>query len=226
MTPVPVPNPASPALFISLPLIFVSAVLGALLPLRTPSYLCSLTSSLLLSTALLHLFPSSFRLSFTPYPFPALFLILGFLLLLVISRLPSKSSTTPLLFLLFSFHAFLEGFTLSLSPKLLIPLTLAILAHKFFAALALSASISHLPRSSHLWAVLIFAALTPLGAVFALVADSVWDVEQGVFIPILNAVTAGAFMYVALVEMVDPDGFKLIPYVIGVTIMAVLAIFV
>lgn len=110
-----------------------------------------------------------------------------------------------------SFHALVEGVSLGVSllrPASFAALTLAILAHKLFAAVALGSALTATAdgdRVLHRRAVymcVVFAAVTPLGAIAGITLLDVLPAHMSsLLLPVVNLLSCGVFIYVALVEL-------------------------
>jgi solute carrier family 39 (zinc transporter), member 1/2/3 len=113
-----------------------------------------------------------------------------------------------------SFHSLMEGLTLGVSQRSrrqFLALLVAILAHKFFAAFALGISLSSAAstpagRRAALHAAVVFALTTPVGAAAGLCVSSALLPRAATAVCAgLGAVSAGIFVYIALVELVAED---------------------
>jgi zinc transporter 1/2/3 len=151
------------------------------------------------------------------YPFTFLIAGVGFLLVLCIERViihgenlheTHTMKTHPyLLTLVLSIHSVIAGVALGLEGASLtaIALFVAIIAHKSFAAFALSVSFhdAKFDPAKTKRTLLIFSAMTPLGVLLGGVAASLFQgtgahAVEGIF----DALAAGTFIYVATLDIV------------------------
>ncbi|KAI0567418.1 zinc transporter 1 [Gracilaria domingensis] len=114
-----------------------------------------------------------------------------------------------------SFHSFLEGVSLGVSlldVASFTALSLAILVHKFFAALALGSTLtasadgdSKLQKHAIYWCIF-FSSVTPFGAMIGMILlEMLPDHINALSMPALTLVSAGVFLYVALVELLAEE---------------------
>jgi zinc transporter ZupT len=113
-----------------------------------------------------------------------------------------------------SFHSLMEGMALGASrpsQSQFLALLAAILTHKFFAAFALGNSLSIAAstiqgKKPAMSAAVGFALTTPIGAIFGMALSSSILPQAGRVVSAgLSSVSAGIFLYIALVELVAED---------------------
>ncbi|CAN8063471.1 unnamed protein product [Agarophyton chilense] len=135
------------------------------------------------------------------------------------SHRPPSSAHSPavaiVLAVSLSFHSFLEGVSLGVSrsdSSSFTALSVAILVHKLFAALALGSALTisadgrpELQKRS-VYMCLFFAAVTPLGALSGIALLHVLpDHATVVLVPVFNLLSAGVFLYVGMVELLADE---------------------
>lgn len=186
-------------------------------------------AGILASAALVHLLPAahdSFR-KYVPnveYPLAGMFALFGACAVYILDHIvtgntekSAKSSSAMLGYVLgatLSFHAFVEGVALGASVirrALFASIFAAILVHKFFAALSLGFSLARMvhvdstARTHALLMAVMFALVTPVGAFFGMVivAQVLSKNLAQVVTAALAAISAGVFLYIALVELLE-----------------------
>lgn len=211
--------------FTSLSGLFVVSLSGALLPIvlarRFGKYAIfpiadSFAAGILCSAAFIHLLPDATE-ELQPlnikYPVAgalAVFGAIGVHLLDVCSTSTSTNHTSYVLASALTVHALLEGLALgagALKQHTFIAIFAAILLHKAFAAMSLGAALSSssLSKRSYFIIAVVFAAVTPLSALSALLlVRNILVPSHARFVSAsLTAVSAGVFAYVALAELLQ-----------------------
>lgn len=115
-------------------------------------------------------------------------------------------------------HAIVEGLSLGAmlsDSRRFAMISAAVLAHKVFAALALGSSLAGAVEKSvegrqeakraALATAVLFACLTPLGALVGVLLVSVAGFQATLGAALLNCVSAGVFVYVALVDLLAEE---------------------
>jgi len=208
-------------------------------------------SGVFLSAALLHLLPES-EASFNHvlgtinYPAAQLICIITFIVLLLMERSvliyghshkPDHNITTPLLLtLVLTIHSFVEGAAIGISSSFAgaFVIYLAIIAHKGSESFALSANLHryNLSLRSITRIILIFSLMTPLGVFAASLTKSLLHTSSGEWLEaIFNAVATGTFLYLGTAHIVEGEKSfdnigEIVSLIIGITLMAVVAIWV
>jgi len=116
----------------------------------------------------------------------------------------TEKSNSWLLPFLLSIHSLVEGAALGFedtvddTSKVLI----AIIGHKLFAAFALGVNLTknNVSTDRLIKMVVVFAIMTPLGILLGLVA--VWNSNQTMIAEAVKAISAGTFIYIAMVEVI------------------------
>lgn len=141
-----------------------------------------------------------------------------------------------LLFFALCFHSLMEGLGMGSAQGggLLLPVVLAVLAHKGLAAFALGCSLSHssLPGWKFWTFVSIFSSGTPLGCVIGMASTRVGSAAtQGAVSGACIALASGTFLQVSSMELLPrvmaEEGHRLLAscgLVMGFAVMALLAI--
>ncbi|PXF41237.1 Zinc transporter 6, chloroplastic [Gracilariopsis chorda] len=196
----------------------------------------------LLSAALVHLLPSAIvalskQLS-TTYPLGGLLCLLGacsvYVLDVVARRIETCHKLIPVhahnghthlhspavalvLAVSLSFHSLVEGVSLGVSlldTTSFTALSIAILAHKLFAAVALGSALTvtadgdPVLQKRSVYMCVLFAAVTPVGAMGGVALLDVLSTSvYSVLLPAVNVLSSGVFLYVALVELLA-DQFR------------------
>ena len=212
-------------------------------------------SGVFLSAALLHLLPESEQafshvLGTINYPAAQLICIITFIVLLLMERSvliyghchephhqASDNLTTPfLLTLVLTVHSFVEGAAIGISSSFAgaFVIYLAIIAHKGSESFALSTNLHryNLTLRSITRIILIFSLMTPLGVFAASLTKFFLQTNSGEWLEaIFNAVATGTFLYLGTAHIIE--GVKsferigeLVSLIIGITLMAVVAIWV
>jgi len=208
-------------------------------------------SGVFLSAALLHLLPESeegFRhvLGAINYPAAQLICVITFIVLLLMERgvliyghahQPNGTLTTPfLLTLVLTVHSFVEGAAIGISASFAgaFVIYLAIIAHKGSESFALSANLHRynisLPNITRI--ILIFSLMTPLGVFAASITKYLLQTNSGAMLEAtFNAVATGTFLYLGTAHIIEgAKSFEhigeLLSLIIGITLMALVAIWV
>ena len=136
-----------------------------------------------------------------------------------------------------SFHSVIEGLALgsAQNQKSIFVLAVAILSHKFLAAVSLGISLlkADIARANHIWYAAIFSGMTPFGALMGfLIADYLAMDYVNLFAAVCQALGSGTFLYISLLEFIPEElsggdiGKKLAVCFTGFTLMALVAIVV
>ena len=206
-----------------------------------------------LGAALFHMLPDANKIlsSAFPgsdYPFASLFCILGFLLLLMTERTVIQLTdsnhknnsyiTGILLLIILSIHSIIEGTAIGINVTLaaIIPITIAVLAHKGSASFALAMNLhrSQLQTKTITFMIFIFSLMTPLGIILSniiLIFSKQHSslIMEGIF----NAFAAGSFLYIGMRHMLEEHFAEykhtnplkeFIAIISGIFLMAVIAI--
>ncbi|KAJ9465950.1 Protein zntC [Diplonema papillatum] len=151
-------------------------------------------------------------------------------------RSPSRWVPLTLLFLL-SFHSILEGLALgsAQTDRDIFVLAVAILSHKFLAAMSLGISFvkSNIPSHTHATYAVFFSSMTPFGALLGVFVSEILDDKfVRLFAATMQALGSGSFVYIALMEFIpeelvgEQSGWKLFVCFIGFAAMALVALYV
>ena len=207
-----------------------------------------------LGASLMHMLPDAIEKfsEFAPnsgYPVFALVAAGGFLMVLLLDKvlvpagpnvasgMKSRGSIFPyLLMLTLSVHSIITGIALGLEDHLMsaVAIFLAVMAHKFTAAMALAISFSReaieLKRSRALLGV--FYVMTPIGIILGTWWSSLLSGQGEAMIEgIFDALAAGTFIYISVVDILSEEfsanearwGLFLMT-VLGFAVMALVAI--
>ena len=237
--------------------IFLLTVIFGLLPSRiakTRAHWLHLgdafAGGVFLSAALLHLLPDAnnrFREILSGddvYPFAYLICIMAFICLLVMERgisaydksreIKNKNLSSFLLVLLLSVHSLAEGAAIGAGSNLIETsmIFFAVIAHKGSESFALAVNLHrHLVSAANIKKIiLLFALVTPLGIFIAsLVAYLLQTGSGNLLEAILDAVTAGTFLYLGTEHMLECDQpfehrSEILALMVGIAMMAVIAI--
>jgi len=116
----------------------------------------------------------------------------------------TEKSNSWLLPLLLSIHSLVEGAALGFEDTVAdtTNVLIAIIGHKLFAAFALGVNLTKNNVSSEklIKMVVIFAIMTPLGILIGLMA--MWNSSHNFTAEVVKAISAGTFIYIALVEVI------------------------
>ena len=187
-------------------------------------------AGIFLGAGLLHMLPdaqANFRLyaGEQDFPFPMLIAGFGFLLVLGLEKaalrvkeedigtLSKEKVLYPfILCLVLSVHSIIAGVSLGLEATLLsaTAIFIAIIAHKGAAAFSLGVSLKEnaFTARRHLWIIVFFAIMTPLGlGLGTAFAASLSSHAANGFEAIFDALAAGTFLYIAVVDIME-DVFK------------------
>lgn len=203
-----------------------------------------------LSAALLHLLPDAnnqFKEILSKddtYPFAYLICIVAFICLLIIERgisaydknreVKNKNLSSFLLVLLLGIHSLVEGAAIGAGNNLIETsmIFFAVIAHKGSESFALAVNLQrHLVSVASIKKIiLLFALVTPLGIFIASLVTYLLQTGSGSLLnAVLNAVTAGTFLYLGTEHMLECDkpfehSNEILALIIGITVMAVIAI--
>lgn len=237
--------------------IFLLTVIFGLLPARiakTRAHWLHLgdafAGGVFLSAALLHLLPDAdnkFREILSGndiYPFAYLICITAFICLLIMERgisaynknreVKNKNLSSFLLVLLLSIHSLAEGAAIGAGNSLIETsmIFFAVIAHKGSESFALAVNLQrHLISAANIKKIILFFALvTPLGIFIASLVTYLLQTGSGNLLgAILDAITAGTFLYLGTEHMLECDQpfehhNEILALIIGIAMMAVIAI--
>lgn len=206
--------------------IFFVAFIGAVPPLfkkwndRQLHLFIAFGAGVFLGAIFLHLLPDA--LAEGPVDMASSMVLLGFVLILLVERIffgshkihcgedcGHRHEVVGIVALIgLSVHSLTAGFGLGVGmvePELGLVIFIAIIAHKATAAFSLSTifQLAGFPVKKTLGLILLFAVMTPLGALISLpFIEKLRDVS----LAIPTGVTAGTFLYVATIDLV-PEAF-------------------
>ena len=214
--------------------ILAIAVVGGAIPilvarrqasLRYLSLGNALAGGIFLGVGFVHLLPEAdeaLRRVFD-YPLASLLAALGVGLLLLVDRVVLEGRNSMLgqderptrrpfyafvLLIVLSVHSAIAGMALGLQPEAaaVLVVMLGILFHKGSAAFALIVT-AHAAGNRALWQTLaLFSVMTPIGIVFGTVAGQMFEGRTAlVFEGSFNALAAGTFIYVAVMDVLDAE---------------------
>lgn len=218
--------------FIAIGFIFVSGVIGGLLPLRigmtdrgkrTMALGNAFAGGIFLGAGLIHLLPDALGdfaqvLPNVDYPLGALLAGIGFLGVLLTEKVlvrhisddevPSGVGVGPvLLFLVLSIHSVIAGATFGLETAAATSLALfiAIIAHKGTAAFALGISLKTAGATNRRLRnnVIVFSAMTPIGVLLGILFILLNIPNPELFEAIFDGLAAGTFMYIAIMDILQ-----------------------
>lgn len=215
--------------------IFGIAIVGGMIPILVARQQASrrylslgnaLAGGIFLGVGFVHLLPEADEAlrSVVDYPLAPLLAALGVGLLLLIDRVvlegrnsvlgrEEEERTRPpfyafVLLVVLSVHSIIAGMALGLQPEAAAALIVmfGILFHKGSAAFALIVT-AHSAGNRKLWQTLwLFSVMTPLGIVLGTVAGEVLEGRASlVFEGSFNALAAGTFVYVAVMDVLDAE---------------------
>lgn len=238
-------------LVVSVVLLVMGVVCGRL-PLRMKqgpetyrrfSFANCFAAGIFIGAGLIHMLGDATDLLENLWAFPVAFTLaaFGFFLVLGIDRLlghgERHSALSPyVLTLVLSVHSLIAGTAVGLEADIsgAAILLLAIVAHKGSAAFALGVRLakSGLPLEKATRAIAVFACMTPLGVVAGLVmAHTLEGPSAHMWEGLFDAVAAGTFLYVAIMEVLSEEFSrhenqvtKYVLAVLGLSVMVVLAI--
>ena len=190
----------------------------------------ALAGGIFLGAGFMHLLPEGAEAleGVVDYPLAPLLAAVGVVALLLIDRVlfeaghsteadndpGSRQPLYPLVLLVvLSIHSIIAGIALGIESELAASLLVmvAILSHKGSAAFALMVSVQAAGADRRrLWRVLtIFVVMTPLGILLGTLASGMFDghaarLVEGSF----NALAAGTFIYVAILDVIDSEMFR------------------
>ena len=188
----------------------------------------ALAGGFFLGAAILHLLPEAqeslagFGGSF---PWGMVFMLFGFLLILLLERLiihghhhgielATRDNKRPIypyvLTIVISLHSIIAGYALGGGGtfELILVIFAAEISHKFSAAFALGVSLvrSDVPLARLRRILWLFALMTPIGVVLGeLVSARISGDAASLVSGIINAVAAGTFLYVAIVDIIHEE---------------------
>ncbi len=185
----------------------------------------ALAGGIFLGAGFVHLLPEADEAlrDVVDYPLAPLLAALGVGLLLLMDRVvlegrnsllgQEEEPTKPpfyafVLLIVLSVHSIIAGMALGLQPEAAAAMvvTLGILFHKGSAAFALIVT-AHSAGNRKLWQMLwLFSIMTPIGIVLGTVAGEVLEGRASLlFEGSFNAIAAGTFMYVAVMDVLDAE---------------------
>lgn len=206
--------------------IFAIAIVGALPPLfkkwtdKQLHLFIAFGAGVFLGAIFLHLLPEAMAEDTTNTA--SGMVLLGFLIILLVERTLLRSHKSRCdeacvhrhemvgitAFIGLSVHSLTAGFALGvgmIDPELGLIILIAIIAHKATAAFSLSTMfcLAEFSRKKTLTLILVFALMTPLGAIISLpFISSLKDIS----LAIPTGLTAGTFLYVATMDLL-PEAF-------------------
>ncbi len=210
------------------------AIVGGMIPILVSKQQASrrylslgnaLAGGIFLGVGFVHLLPEADEAlrNVVDYPLAPLLAALGVGLLLLIDRVVLEGRNSMLgqedeptrppfyafvLLIVLSVHSIIAGMALGLQPEAAAALVvmLGILFHKGSAAFALIVT-AHSAGNRKLWQTLwLFAVMTPIGIVLGTVAGQVFEGRTAlVFEGSFNAIAAGTFIYVAVMDVLDAE---------------------
>eukprot|EP01059_Diplonema_ambulator_P030699 TRINITY_DN5357_c0_g1_i1.p1 TRINITY_DN5357_c0_g1~~TRINITY_DN5357_c0_g1_i1.p1 ORF type:complete len:346 (+),score=94.25 TRINITY_DN5357_c0_g1_i1:127-1164(+) len=141
------------------------------------------------------------------------------------------------LLLVLSFHSVIEGLALGSAekPAEVFVMTVAILSHKFLAAVSLGISFvtAQVPPSTHVSYALFFSLMTPFGALLGVIISSVLNANfVSLFAAACQAIGSGTFIYISLLELLPHEldgefvGKKMGFTLLGFLLMAGVAVYI
>lgn len=211
------------------------------------------SAGIFLGAGLLHMLPDAEENFQTfagnlDFPFPALIAGIGFLLILLLEKaaLGGREDVGAMskgrmlypfiLCLVLSVHSIIAGTSLGLEVTLLsaTAIFIAIIAHKGAAAFALGVSLkeNNFPTFRHIVIICFFAVMTPLGVVLGTAFSTTLSSNATAgFEAIFDALAAGTFLYIAVVDIMEEvfkqssdRWIKVILISAGFSLMALIAI--
>lgn len=210
------------------------AIVGGMIPILVSKQQASrrylslgnaLAGGIFLGVGFVHLLPEADEAlrNVVDYPMAPLLAALGVGLLLLIDRVVLEGRNSMLgqedeptrppfyafvLLIVLSVHSIIAGMALGLQPEAAAALVvmLGILFHKGSAAFALIVT-AHSAGNRKLWQTLwLFAVMTPIGIVLGTVAGQVFEGRTAlIFEGSFNAIAAGTFIYVAVMDVLDAE---------------------
>ena len=210
------------------------AIVGGMIPILVAKKQASrrylslgnaLAGGIFLGVGFVHLLPEADEAlrNVVDYPLAPLLAALGVGLLLLIDRVVLEGRNSMLgqedeptrppfyafvLLIVLSVHSIIAGMALGLQPEAAAALVvmLGILFHKGSAAFALIVT-AHSAGNRKLWQTLwLFSVMTPIGIVLGTVAGQVFEGRTAlVFEGSFNAIAAGTFIYVAVMDVLDAE---------------------
>jgi zinc transporter 1/2/3 len=211
--------------------IILAGVLGGLFPLRktfaSGGRLAlvlgnAFAGGVFLGAGLLHMMPDAISdfegLALAiDYPVPLLLAGVGFVLILAIETLATKTATADLiaksgrfpviLFVVLAIHSIIAGMSLGLESTLLngVVIFVAIIAHKGSASFSLGVNMveAGVSRQVIKRTIFFFSTMTPLGIVAGSVLSAQTSAASAqVFEVVFDALAAGTFLYIATLEII------------------------
>ena len=190
----------------------------------------ALAGGIFLGAGFIHLLPEAGEAleGVVDYPLAPLLAAVGVVALLLIDRVLFESSHArgtdenaesrqpiyPLVLLVvLSIHSVIAGIALGTESEVAASLLvmIAILSHKGSAAFALIVSVqaAGADRRRLLRVLTIFVVMTPLGVLLGTVASGLYEGDAALLIEgSFNALAAGTFIYVAILDVIDAEMYK------------------
>ena len=175
-------------------------------------YINGFSGAIMFSTALMHLIPHIFENNFTTYPFPMLFIVISFYIIMFIEKIlfhvhhhevnisvKNEFIKNMLNILAIGLHALVAGITLGLmdTNKGLTQMFIAIISHKIFAAYAIGNKMFQAHNKIAIIIPLIFFNLmTPCGIIIGYYVSNINPWVNMV----LTSVSTGAFLYIGCTD--------------------------
>jgi len=188
----------------------------------------ALAGGFFLGAGLLHLLPDaheSLAVLRSPFPWAMVLCLAGFLLILFLEKVvmaghaaiassaggSSRAAIYPyVLTVVLSLHSFIAGYALGAGATFNLALVIFVAegSHKLSAAFALGVSLvrTGMARIRVLRIMLLFALMTPLGIIpGVLVSSRITGDTATIVSGIIDALTAGTFLYVAIVDILGEE---------------------
>lgn len=187
------------------------------------------SGGIFIGAGLIHMLPDAnegFTSSFEGIEYPIAFLIcaLGFLLILLLDRVAlgkrgdhaqqqsagGRPGTSFILALILSVHSVIAGIALGVDGSVTTSavILVAILSHKGSAAFALAVNMvkSGVPKNEARKTLNIFTVMTPTGVVIGLILHHLLLADNQVVLEaVFDAVAAGTFLYIAILEVIGEE---------------------
>jgi zinc transporter ZupT len=186
-----------------------------------------------LSIGIIHLLPEALEHVHTPII--PLIVVLSFTFLMWLEKcLPhhiNYAGTPFIMVIALSIHSMIEGFAVGIENdwQKAIALVVAIMAHKFIAAFALSIKLrvnTFLKSKQKFMYFVFFCLMTPLGIMLGLFSNSIIN-SFAIGSNIANAIAAGTFIYLGSMHewhiKKDENHIAVFYFIVGIALMALVA---